>query len=306
MNFSAVLESMSAIRWWWLVPAVVLNLSVYVCAAWEWHLLLKPVGWLPLRRSTLALFAGRFANDVLPVHAGYAIRIYLASRWLGSGLAPVIPSLLIERLFDGLWLAIGIGLLTLFFPLPEHLARAGGFLVGFIVVGAVIVTWIILRSRKEGAGPPPVFFRWKAVRHVKRFINEINHGIRSIGRSQVILAALLLSIVKLVLQAGAFLCVLSAYDFTFSFWVKMAIFMITYIGISVPSTPASLGVFQLFCAAGLRFFGVAKPAASGFALLAYVVLTVPLALAGFIAVTQSGLTLSQVRHEIREYRRPAR
>jgi len=59
-----------------------------------------------------------------------------------------------------------------------------------------------------------------------------------------------------------------------------------------------VGVFQLLCVAGLRYFGVSKPTASAFALLAFVVLTAPLTLAGFVAVTRSGLSLRQIRHEI--------
>src|ERR1041385_4925818 len=103
VRFSELVASLRTIAWWWLVPSVVLNLLVSVCAGWEWRLLLRPVGNISLTRSIQALFAGRFANDVLPVHAGYIIRIYLAARWLGCSIAAVIPSLLIERLFDGIW-----------------------------------------------------------------------------------------------------------------------------------------------------------------------------------------------------------
>ncbi len=71
----------------------------------------------------------------------------------------------------------------------------------------------------------------------------------------------------------------------------------------MPSTPAGLGVFQLICAASLRFFGIAKPTASSFALLTYVVLTVPLALSGVIAISRTGLTLHQIRHEIGQWKR---
>ncbi|HYG34894.1 MAG TPA: hypothetical protein VEC99_08930, partial [Clostridia bacterium] len=99
----------------------------------------------------------------------------------------------------------------------------------------------------------------------------------------------------------AFLAVLWAYGFELSIWVQVAVFLIACVGISLPSTPASAGVFQLFCVAGLTVFGVPKPAASAFSLLAFVVLTVPLSLAGFWALAQSGLKLRQIRdQEVRE------
>ena len=303
LQFSELARSFRAIIWWWILPAIILDLLSYVCAAWEWQLLLQPIGRLSLWQTTKAIFAGRFANDVLPVHAGYVIRVYLAARWLGRGLAAVIPSLLIERLFDGLWLAIGIGLVALFFPLPLQMARAGAVLGGVILAGALAVTWMIVRKKGEVPGqtaPAPTWGR--PLRHLYFLFHDLENGIRSIGKSGLLLAALGLSVLKLVLQALSLIAVLQAYGFDFSVWVDLAVFMITYIGISLPSTPASLGVFQLFCVAGLCFFGVPKPIASSCALVAYLVLTAPLAIAGFVAVAQSGLTLRQVRQEIAQWK----
>ncbi|HTL56671.1 MAG TPA: lysylphosphatidylglycerol synthase transmembrane domain-containing protein [Candidatus Limnocylindrales bacterium] len=308
IRFSDLVQSLRTVSWWWILPAMALDLLVYVCAAWEWQLLLSPVGHLTLGQTAKALFAGRFANDVLPVHAGYVVRIYLAARWLGSGIAAVIPSLLIERLFDGLWLAIGIGFVVLFFPLPQQLARTGEVLGGVILSGGVVVSWMVLRRKHDRGDEQPrsPMLHWKPVRQLQFLFENLENGIRSIGQSGLIVIALGLSILKLILQALAFLAVIQAYGFGFSLWVNLTVFLITYIGISLPSTPASMGVFQLFCVEGLRFFGVPKPAATACALVAYVVLTAPLAIAGFIAVAQSGLTLRQVRREVAEWRSKGR
>jgi len=233
------------------------------------------------------------------IASSYIIRVYLAARWTRSSVVAIIPSLLIERLFDALWLAMGIGLTSLFFPLPKDLARAGEVLGGFILVGAAVVAWAILRQKKPQAEPRVEMpCRWKAVVKIKSFVQRLEHGLRSVGRSYLILAALGLSVLKLILQGLAFLSLLWDYAFPFSLWVMLSIFLIAYIGISLPSTPAGVGVFQLLCVAGLRYFGVSKPTASAFALLAFVVLTAPLTLAGFVAVTRSGLSLRQIRHEI--------
>lgn len=304
IRFSDLLRSMAEISWGWVPVAAVFDLLVYVCAAWEWQLLLRPIGRLSFSQALKAMFAGRLANDVLPVHTGYIVRVYLAARWSRRSIAMVIPSLLIERFFDVLWLALGIGLTSLFFPLPQHLSRAGELLGGVILVAIAGLVWTIVR-KKEAAAEREVgrFWRWKAAIKIRSFLQRLGDGVRGIGRSYLILAALGLSIVKLILQCLAFLALLQAYAFDFSLSIRLAIFLIAYIGISMPSTPAGVGVFQLLCSAGLRLFGVPKPVASGFALLAYVVLTAPLTLAGFIAVTRSGLSWRQIRREIGEWKR---
>jgi hypothetical protein len=43
---------------------------------------------------------------------------------------------------------------------------------------------------------------------------------------------------------------------------------------------------------------VPKPVASAFALLAFVVLTVPLSIAGFVALAKSGFTFTQLRRDV--------
>ncbi|HWH68594.1 MAG TPA: lysylphosphatidylglycerol synthase transmembrane domain-containing protein [Candidatus Sulfotelmatobacter sp.] len=303
LHLPALVQSLAGIQWGWVPLAVVLDLLIYVCAAWEWQLLLRPAGHLPFLRVLQALFAGRFANDVLPVHVGYVIRIYLVARWMEQRIAAIVPSLLVERLFDGSWLVLGIGLLALFFPLPEDLLRTGEILGSIIVAGALAVLGLALRRGKTAAAPGHgVLARWPFLQKGWIFFQHLTEGIRKIGRSRLLLAgALGLSILKLAIQCLAFLSLLWAYGFRFSIWVELAVFLIAYVGISIPSTPASVGVFQLFCVAGLRLFGVEKTAATGFALLAFVVLTAPLSVAGFVALAQSGLTLRQIRTEVGQW-----
>src|SRR5215469_2381062 len=115
LNFHEVLQSFAGVDWRWVPAAIAFDLLVYVLAGWEWQVLLRPVGRVSIRRTTQAVFAGRFANDVLPIHVGYAVRVYLVSRWAGARIISVAPSLLAERLFDGFWLALGIGLTAIFF-----------------------------------------------------------------------------------------------------------------------------------------------------------------------------------------------
>jgi uncharacterized protein (TIRG00374 family) len=282
-----LIQSLGKVRWWMIVPSIVLSLAVYVFAAWTWQLLLRPIGHVSLARATQAVFAGRFANDVLPVHVGYIVRIFLMSRWLKTRFTSVVPSLLVERLLDGIWLALGIGITAACFPLPSGISHIAKVWAGIIAFGLIAGAWIVFRTNNASAT------QWKWVVAIDHLLEQV----RVIGRSRLIVAGLAISLLKLMAQCLAFLFVLWAYGFDFPIGVQLAIFVIAYVGMSIPSTPASVGVFQLFCIAGLEMFHVAKPIATGFSLLAFVVLTIPLTIAGFIALGQSGVTLSQVRRE---------
>ncbi len=314
VNWRELWDSLASVNWWWVPPAIILDLATYVSVAWEWHFLLRPVGRLSLSQLCEAVFAGRFANDVLPVHMGYIIRVYLVARWLDAGVAKIVPSLLVERLFDGFWLALAIGFTAFFIPLPKELVRAGEILGAVIIFGAGLTGFLLFRGARSGPklqcprsqlpilpadvqksqpGNRPPGLRWlgKAVAFVSRLVD----GIRGIGQSPWLAPAVALSVLKLVLQAMTFLCLLRAYRFELPFWVQLAIFLVACVGIALPSTPASAGVFQVFCIAGLRLFEVPKPVATGFALLAFVLITAPLAVTGFFAFARSGMSLRGLR-----------
>ncbi|MGN6553296.1 MAG: lysylphosphatidylglycerol synthase transmembrane domain-containing protein [Verrucomicrobiota bacterium] len=300
LKLPELFQSFTDVKWWLIAPAIIFDLLVYVIAGWEWQILLRPVARLFVRQTTQAVFAGRFANDVLPVHVGYVVRLYLASRWARKPVACIVPSLLVERLFDGLWLALGIGLTAIFFPLPGRIAGVAKVWAAIIGIGVVIGAVIVLRKGRGGSNQE--FFRRKWLQKLFAFGGLVAEEIRAIGRSHLVVAALALSLLKFVVQGMAFLFVLWAYGFQLPIEIQIVVFLIAYVGISMPSTPASVGVFQLFCVAALQLFQVPKPAATGFALLAFVVLTLPLSIAGCMALAQSGLTLHQVRSEAKQWR----
>lgn len=294
LNFRELLHSFTGVNWWWVPAAVVCVVLVYVAAGWQWQVLLRPAARISVRKTTQAVFAGRFANDVLPMHVGYVIRVYLVSRWTQTGAVAVAPSLLVERLFDGFWLALGIGLAALFLPLPPGIGIVAEIWTGIIVFGLLAGAFIVLRKPKPERNPSRGNASPKWFRKIYDAWTRALQQVRAIGRSWLVLAAFAISFLKFAMQCLAFLFLLWAYHFHFPLLTQLTIFLVAYVGLSMPSTPASVGVFQLFCIAGLEMFHVPKSIAAGFSFMAFAVLTIPLSLAGFIAFAQSGLTLHQL------------
>jgi uncharacterized membrane protein YbhN (UPF0104 family) len=120
-------EGLTGINWRLIALALVCDAMSYVCQGWRWRLLLRPVGEISTLRSTQAIYAGLFTSEALPMRVGELTRAWLVSRRLSAKFLAVIPSIVVERLSDGVWLAIGIGLtasfaLSLIFILLQALA----------------------------------------------------------------------------------------------------------------------------------------------------------------------------------------
>jgi glycosyltransferase 2 family protein len=290
--------AMANIRWWLWVLCVGLQFLAYFLVAYEWQFLLRPTGRFPLKRATQAVFAGRFANDVLPLQMGSLVRCILAARWMNVSVVSIFPSLIVERLWDGMWLAIGIGSVACLLPLPPDVLRAAKVFGAVVLAGAVVTVLVVLRRRGTGAGPAsPMDSSMKPIQRIRMTFGLLTDGIRDIAHSGWLVPVLILSFLKLGVQAAAFLGFLQAYHFHLSLLAGAAVFLVGYLGTCVPSTPAGTGTFQLFVVAALVVFGINKSVAAGFALLAFVSITVPLATAGFFALAQSGVRLKEMRNQ---------
>jgi uncharacterized membrane protein YbhN (UPF0104 family) len=288
--------AMAHINWGLWVAGIGLQFLAYFIVAYEWQFLLRPTGRFPLRRAVQAVFAGRFANDVLPLQMGYLVRCVLAARWMNLGVVSIFPSLIIERLWDGMWLAIGIGLASILLPLPLDVLRAAKLFGALVLAGTATTVVVVLhRSGADRGRPISPDSSMKPIQRLRLACGKLIDGVRDIVRSGLLAPVLGLSLLKLVIQAMAFLGFLRAYDLHLPVLAGAAVFLAGYLGICVPSTPAGTGTFQLFVVAALTVFGIDKSVAAGFALLTFVSITVPLACAGFFALAQTGLRLKDVR-----------
>lgn len=303
-EWTKVAKGMAALDWRWVAAGVVFDVLSYASQGFRWSLLLRPLGRVGAVRATQAVYAGLFINEVLPMRIGEIARGYLMSRWLSRPFVAVIPSMAMERLFEGLWLAAGIGATAVFVPLPRGLVRAGD-IFGLVVLGLTgIVLFLMLRKKRER--PPDEAARPSGrglLRRLAEVLGGLEGGLRSIGLTRHSVAAFFVSFLLFVFQAFSFWFIMKAYGLRLSFWIGAAVFLIVHFGTALPNAPANVGTYQLFCVLGLTLFGVDKTTAAGFSIVVFVLLTVPLWALGFIALGQSGMTLASVKDKVRELRR---
>jgi uncharacterized membrane protein YbhN (UPF0104 family) len=263
----------------WLMLAVTADILSYVAQGVRWRLFLAPTGNLSSRKATQAIYAGLFVNEVVPMRFGEVVRAYLAARWLSVRFTSILPSMGFERLTDGLWLAAGTALATLFVPLPGDMIR-GAEILGMVLLAAIAGLFVLVGF---GLGA-------KSGR-----LNRAARAIHSAAAAPAFWLAFLLSSSILILQTMAFWFVMKAYALPVGFWMGAAVFLIVHLGTAIPNAPANVGTFQFFVVAGLTFFGLDKTTAAAFSVAVFLILTIPLWLIGSVALSRSGLTLSRVR-----------
>ena len=295
------LSDLAVIEWKWIIPAVFFDVASYLCQGLRWHYVLQPLGAPPVMRATQAIYVGLFTNEIIPLRGGEVVRAYMVSRWTGLGMPVVLTSVGVERLLDAIWLALGFGVTALVVDLPPVVRRGAQALGVFSLVCTVFLvatlaagqrlTHALERTRAGRRGP----LAW-----LLHFIDHLIDGLRQIGHSASLYRAVGATLLLLVTQILAMWFMMLGYRLHYSFWVASAVLLILHLGTAIPNAPANIGSYQVSCVIGLTLFGVDRTTAAHFSVVSFLILTVPLLVFGFISVLQSGVSLADIRQQVRQ------
>lgn len=285
------------------------------CQGARWQRLLTPFAPISVLRCTQAIYAGLFINRILPLGLGELARASLIVRWVGVKLSTVITSIGVEVLLDGVWLTAGIIVTMKYLSLPRDLVEAGYAISIAVLTACSLLVLIALKGQR--VCPCPVSFgsngknrnqsvtecpeqklssrggNWR--RLIARVLGRLSIELRAMALSRNSLVAFLLSLAMLILQGMSFWLVMRAYGLSLPLLAGVAVILIVHLGSAVPTVPGNIGTYQFFTVVGLKLFGVDKAAASGFSMVVYAVLSLPVFVFGFWSLGRSGLTLFDIK-----------
>lgn len=283
------LPRLVATDWRWVSLAILADIAVYVCQGFRWSSLLSPLARVSPWKTTQAVYIGLFANEVLPLRSGEIIRCYLQRRWTGLPLPVVISSAIIERLIDGVWLVLGFWMVSRFVELPGFLKLGSRVLMILLAILALLLFLAI--RHKPTAHQALSGSRWAAM------FRDLVDGVHVMGSSPSFIIAVLLSFLYMALQILPILFLMIGYGIDVSLWAAPVVFVVLRLGTVVPQAPGNVGSFQALTILGLKIFGLDRGDATGFATLLFLVVTVPLWMAGFVALIATRMRLDDIHRD---------
>lgn len=289
-----LLPQLRQLEWKWVALGVALDLSVYVCHAWRWVLLYRPVDHLPFWRTVQAIYVGLFANEVLPLRVGELIRCYLVAHWNNQLLSVVFASAGIERLIDGFWMIVSfIAAAQHLKGIPTWLTDTVRFFEFLVIAGIALLAYVMIH--KSHAHAMVRESRWAAV------LRHIVDGLHTMGNWRTLARVMPVSFLYLVLQVFSYWALMKSFQLDLSVWDAAAVLAIVRLGTAVPNAPANIGLIQAACVIALNdVFGVERNDATTFSFVLFLALTLPLLLGGAIATALTGLNLGEIHHHARQ------
>ena len=293
-------EEIRELDWRWVAIGVIADILVYVIQGWRWNLLLLPVAPVSPWASVGAIYVGLFANEVLPLRAGELIRCFLMARWSKIPTSVTLASALIERIFDGMLLIVGLFLSLRYirhFALKPGQTRA----IGIITTGSIFLAILLLIC----AALLAVAMYWReqtldAILDVKMFswAHVFIEDLHRIGHSRYLYFSAATSVPYLLIQIVPIYAIMQAYGFDGVTWAQAGALMILLrLGSVVPQAPGNVGLFQVLSTLGLTLFGVPGAMARRFTLILWGVVTLPLLIVGFFALVASGSKMGDIQRE---------
>lgn len=282
-----------------LVVAIGLTLLTALQRAWRWRLLLRPLGWIPVRPLLETILMGWAVTTVLPGRLGEVARPVLLSRRADVSASAAFGSVVLERIFDATTVLALLAFYLAFLPAPTSITAEGQAaleamrstgmlaLTGLLVGGVLAI--LAMRSRT---------FRRRMEGWATRFLPG-NLGSLAIAflegmsglRSPWLVARIAAS--SLVLWGtilGTYVVLFRAFDLALPWYASIPLLALLVVGVMIP-TPGGMGSFHKAAQIGLvGLWGVNNELAVAYAIVSHAAAFLTLGALGLVLLVREGLS----------------
>lgn len=235
----------------------------------RWRVLVGPPGkGVGFVKLTLALLAGQTLNLFLPGRVGELSRAYVIGG-LGPGRTFILGTVAIEKVLDMISYALLFLLLVLLLPLPAWISDSG--YTFSVVAGLVTLGLILLASNPRLFGRILEWMiRWLPEKLREKMLNRVEAGLQSLSvmhRSYDLLKLALLSVVIWGTAVWTNILTFQALGLQLPWTAAAVLLVVLQAGISVPSVPGRIGLFQYLCILSLGLFGISQSQSLSYGIL---------------------------------------
>lgn len=291
VDLDEVADAFRGVEWGWVVAAALPFAAALWVRALRWRIILRPAVDLEASEATSLVVIGYAANNLLPIRAGEIVRAVLVERSTGSARMLVLGTIVVERVFDGLVLALFLGV---------ALATAGSndtlqvlaliASAGFLALTAILA-WISAAPEYSSARIVrllrfvPVRFRVRARQWLGSFLGGLGQ-LRGLDAWALVIGTTALS---WGLEATAYWFIGEAFGLGLDPWLYLGVAGAANLAIAAPSTAGGVGPFEFFAREVLVVFGVATATGTAYAIALHMLILIPVVLAGLALLWQRHL-----------------
>jgi uncharacterized protein (TIRG00374 family) len=309
-NWAKLWESLRSAQYLWLIPAI----ATYFIGVWfraeRLHYMMRPIKKVPTHTLFPIVCIGYMGNNIYPARMGEFLRAYVIKQKEGVSISASLAIVLIERIFDAV-----VMMLFIFVNLPELAKKGsvdsgvGGTIQDVAIIGTVLFFGALLVFMLAAMFPAvtargvawsighlvPARFRPKLEGIAGKFLE----GLACLRSPRDALMILVNSVVIWLFEVGKYWFLMHGFAFSVSFFALMLMNGIANIITSIPSAPGYIGTFETAGVAALQAYGVGKEIATAYTVVLHAALWLPITLLGAYYMMRMGLSVKEVREEVK-------
>lgn len=245
-----------------------------------------------------AINVGYAVNSLLPLRLGDLVRAYWLRDRAGTSMVRALSTIALERVSDGIAVLLLFLLIapTVSFPaaLRGSALAAGALFIAVLVVMVVLAYSATHETRFSGLLRRLHEGRWSIL---GKAIDQIVFGLRALHSTRSVLLLVLYTAVIWLANALVLWSVVRAFHLDAPFSAGILGNSVVSLGMTVPSTPGYLGVFDYLIVVTLGLYGIHKTPALAAALIFHAIAFVPVTIIGIIYIARAGMrvTLQMLR-----------
>lgn len=327
VNFAEVWAALAGVNYWLLTASLVPLLLFLILRAFRWRLLFYPQQGLHIVNLLAVINIGYLVSNVFPARLGDIARAYLIGDTEDVSRATAFSTVVAERVLDALCAVTGFFLALPFAPLPGWMIRSG-MIVGVAAVVAVVVFVVLVRRREwtlcllerilrairwPDCETMSAFWKrladrtrlgflaylpWADREQLGNMVSSLIDGFSGITTLRLGPPLILWSAAIWTVITVYYWVVLLAFDPAQSFVAGLAFNSVTALGMTVPSSPGAIGVFEVLGRETMVLFGMEAEAGLSYTLVAHVIVYVTYILLGLLSMLQQNLSYAEIQRRI--------
>lgn len=264
----------------------------------RWARLLEPVCSTTSRALLAPVIIGYMGTGLMPMQLGEVARAVLAARQLRSRIAPILASILVERILDIFALLVIVAMIGIAGAgLPSEY-RGAGIVFLAVALSTLLTAWIY-GTYTDGfvAFVRRVTF-WLPLRMRSFILDQLIAGASGVRALRKPSAVGLLALMSLAQWGCMCLCIwisLAAVGAPQSPIACLTVLAMTILVMTLPAGPGYIGSLQLAFVVALAPFGVASDVAVAASIFYLAALWVPLVGTGIVLLHRVGMRLQDLR-----------
>ena len=281
----------------YIIAGATVYMSSFLVRGLRWRILLKHLKNFEVKELTMLTISGYAVNNIFPVRIGEFTRAWITGKRNGVSRTSALASIFVERVFDGLTIAVILSITLFFYPFPGNVKTLAYMASAFFALAFLFVLFGTFSDK------PARFlsFLRKRLPGFTSFVFDVAEkflkGAASLNSPWQILSVTLLSMLVWTIELSVYILVSHAFGIDIPLPGYLFMLCAANLGMLAAPTPGGLAVFQAAIVYALKSFSILYEKRMAVAIVLHMSHLIPVTVTGLIWLYKNHISIASAQND---------